>query len=114
VPGQRRAGDDSSKPDPLGPLLRFPRSRQPLWKRVLYFIGAALAFALGIVGWLLPVVTGIPFYILGLLLLAKASDRTVKWINRAEAKLPPRRRRQLRALLKKIPSRWLQESLRAD
>jgi uncharacterized membrane protein YbaN (DUF454 family) len=81
---------------------------------VLYFTGAAVAFGLGIVGWLVPIVTGIPFYILGLVLLAKASGRTVKWINRVEAKLPPRRRRQLRAAIKKIPIRWLRESVQAD
>jgi hypothetical protein len=100
--------------DVLPPLLRVPRSTQPLWKRILYFTGAAVAFGLGIVGWLVPVVTGIPFYILGLVLLAKASGRTVKWINWAEAKLPPGRRRQLRDAVKKIPIRWLRESVQAD
>jgi len=64
---------------------------------------------LGIVGWLMPVVTGIPFYIVGLVLLAKASGRTVKWINWADARLAPSRRRQLRAAIRKIPIRWLRE-----
>jgi uncharacterized membrane protein YbaN (DUF454 family) len=81
---------------------------------VLYLIGAVLAFALGIVGWLVPVITGIPFYVAGLVLLAKASNRTVNWMNWAEAKLPIRRRRQLRALIKKIPIRWIQELVRTD
>jgi hypothetical protein len=59
----------------------------------------------------MPVVTGIPFYIAGLVLLARASGRTVKWINWAEARLAPRRRRQLRAAIKKIPIRWLREAV---
>jgi len=97
----------------LPPLLRVRRSSQPLWKRVCYFAGAGVAFGLGIVGWLMPVVTGIPFYIVGLVLLAQASGRTVKWINWTEARLAPRRRRQLRAAIRKIPIRWLRESVQA-
>jgi uncharacterized membrane protein YbaN (DUF454 family) len=81
---------------------------------VLYLTGAAVAFALGIAGWLLPVIAGIPFYVVGLVLLAKASNGTVKWINWAEAKLPPRRRRQLRAAMRKAPIRWVRELVGAD
>jgi hypothetical protein len=66
----------------------YARAPPPLWKRVLCVIGAVILFALGIVGWLIPVVTGIPFYALGLVLLGISSQRVREWINHAERRLP--------------------------
>jgi uncharacterized membrane protein YbaN (DUF454 family) len=63
-------------------------------------------FALGIVGWLIPVVTGIPFLVFGLVLLGMSSQRAREWINRAERRLPLRWRRRLRAGLQRLPE-WL-------
>jgi uncharacterized membrane protein YbaN (DUF454 family) len=51
---------------------------------------------LGILGWLVPIVTGIPFYIVGLGLLGLASRRVRHWINAAERHLPRRVRLLLR------------------
>lgn len=70
---------------------------RPVWVRVLALAGAIACFALGMVGWLIPVITGLPFYAVGLVLLAVASDRVGSWINRLERRLPRALRLRLRA-----------------
>jgi hypothetical protein len=67
-------------------------------------VGALGFSALGLVGWLVPVVTGIPFYAAALVLLGLASARARAWINRAEGALPRRMRVGLRRGLRRIPS----------
>jgi uncharacterized membrane protein YbaN (DUF454 family) len=79
-------------------LERHARPR-PLWLRVLCVIGAVFFFLLGLIGWLVPVVTGIPFYVLSLILLGMASDRVRERINQMERKLPERWRAALRRAL---------------
>jgi len=96
----------SMAPDPPD-LLREPEHHRPLWMRVLYVAGAGIFFALGIVGWLIPVMTGIPFYVAGLALLALASDNARHFINRLERRLPRRVRWALRRGLAGIPSERL-------
>lgn len=95
------------------PLLKRRRQNQPLWKRVLLIGGAVLCFLVGILGWLVPVITGIPFYITALILLGLASPRVVDWINSAEAKLSPKWRKRLRAGLEKIPIKKLRDSVQS-
>jgi hypothetical protein len=95
------------------PLLRIARGRKPFWKRVLLIGGAVLCFIAGIFGWLIPIVTGVPFYVAGLVLLGMASPRVLQWINRTEAKLSPTWRRRLRQGLKKIPFRKVREAVRS-
>ena len=85
----------------------------PLWRRVLCVIGAVILFALGIVGWLIPVVTGLPFYALGLVLLGMSSQRVREWINHAERRLPIHWRRRLRATLRRLPG-WLTRSIEIE
>jgi uncharacterized membrane protein YbaN (DUF454 family) len=80
---------------------------------VLCVIGAVILFALGIVGWLIPVVTGIPFYALGLVLLGMSSQRVREWINHAERRLPIHWRRRLRATLRRLPG-WLTRSIEIE
>ena len=94
---------DRDPPD----LLREPEHHRPLWLRVVCFVGAGLCFLLGIVGWLIPVITGIPFYVAGLALLVLASDGARHFINRLERKLPRRVRWALRRRLAEIPSKRL-------
>jgi len=94
---------DRDPPD----LLREQKHHRPLWVRVLCFAGAVIFFVLGIVGWLIPVLTGIPFYVAGLALLALASDRARHLINRLERRLPRRLRWALRRGLAHIPSERL-------
>lgn len=96
----------------LPPLLRVPREPVPLGKRLLLIAGAILCFAVGIFGWLVPVVTGVPFYLLGLILLGSASRRVLEWVNRQEARLSPRWRKKLRDALVRIPSKRLRQRVR--
>lgn len=70
-----------------------------MWKRALLLTGAGCCFVLGVVGWLVPVVTGLPFYVAALILLAGASDRVRVWINARERRLPLAARRKLRSAL---------------
>jgi hypothetical protein len=83
----------------LPPLLRSDSKPRPLITRVALFIGAAVFFALGIVGWLVPVVTGVPFYIVAFAMLGASSRRAARVLNRAERRLPYRWRVGLRNLL---------------
>jgi hypothetical protein len=85
---------------PLPDLFREPERRHPLWLRILFLAGALVCFALGVVGWLIPVVTGLPFYAVGLVSLGLASDRVRHGVNRLE-------RRRIRSLLAKVPGGWL-------
>lgn len=85
----------------LPDLLEQHARPRPLWMRVLCIVGAVIFFLLGLVGWLIPVVTGIPFYVLSLILLGMASDRVRERINRVERRLPERWRVALRQALGK-------------
>ena len=74
----------------------------------MIFLGAALVFfAAGVVGWLIPVVTGIPFYAAGLVFLGLASDRTRRFINRLERRLAESTRRKIRRLIARVPGAWI-------
>ncbi len=90
----------------LPDLLPEHERKHPAWLRVLYLFGALLLFLGGIVGWLIPAVTGIPFYIAGLVLLSMASERARHWINSLERRLPEPVRRAVRAGLHMLPGPW--------
>jgi uncharacterized membrane protein YbaN (DUF454 family) len=70
---------------------------------LLCLVGALVCLVLGVVGWLIPVVTGIPFYAAAIVLLAMASDRTREWVNGLERRLPHDTRVSLRRALARIP-----------
>lgn len=91
----------------LPDLLREQDGPRPLWLRSLYLAGAAVCTVAGIVGWLIPAVTGIPFYVVALVLLGLASDRMRRWINRLERRLPEKARWRLRRGLAKLPGSWV-------
>lgn len=78
--------------------------KRALWVRALCVAGALVCFALGVVGWLIPVVTGLPFYAVGLLLLGMASSRVARWINRMDRRLPLAVRIKLRQWTRRQPS----------
>src|SRR5712664_1343635 len=88
----------SSSP-PLPDLLREQDGRHPVWLRLIFLAAA--------VGWLIPVITGIPFYAAGLVFLGLASDRVRRWINRLERRLAESTRQRIRRLLAKLPGAWV-------
>src|SRR5262245_10078866 len=86
-------------PDPpadLPDLIRTDGPQRTAVMRLLMFVLAGLFFVLGIIGWLLPVVTGIPFYVLAAVCLGMADKRFARWINERERRLPEKFRRLLR------------------
>ena len=95
----------TTHPPPELPALLRKRPAPPPWRRVLYLVGAVLAFAAGIAGWVIPVLTGLPFWVGGFVLLAMASQGTRHAINALERRLPESWRRRLRRRIKKVPSR---------
>jgi hypothetical protein len=92
---------------PLPDLLRDQDGRHPFWMRMIFLGAALVCFVLGVVGWLIPVITGIPFYAAGLVFLGLASDRTRRLINRLEHRLSESTRRKIRRFIGKIPGRWV-------
>jgi hypothetical protein len=96
-------------PGELPDLLRQQDGRHPFWLRLVFLALALVCFVLGVVGWLIPVVTGIPFYAAGLVFLGLASDRTRRLINRLERRLSESTRRKIRRLIARIPGRWVRD-----
>lgn len=91
--------DPSDLPD-LPDLLKIPPVARNPWLRVLLALGGVLCMVLGVVGWLVPVVPGIPFYILGAVLFGMAHPPLGRWINRKERGFSPRVRLMLRPRLR--------------
>lgn len=91
--------DDAEKP--LSDLIREPDSRPHVGLRIFALAAGALFMVAGVIGWLVPIVTGIPFYIVGLALLGVGSERVRRVINRSEARLPYRWRRRIRRMLRR-------------
>ena len=92
---------------PLPDLLHDQQGRHPFWLRVVFLGAALVCFVGGVVGWLIPVVTGIPFYAAGLVFLGLASDRTRRLINRLERRLSESTRLRIRRLIARMPGRWV-------
>ena len=69
--------------------------------RIALVIAALACFALGILFWLIPVLTGVPFLLLAFLCLGMASHRVARWINIQERRLPKRCRLWLRPRLRR-------------
>jgi hypothetical protein len=93
--------------DDLPDLLPPRRNERPLWLRAIYFGAGIILMILGFVGWVIPIVTGIPFYIAGIVCLSLASTRVREWINRAERCLSHENRRRLRHWIRKVPSKTI-------
>lgn len=82
--------------DPFGELVPPFVGERSLVRRVtLITVGVVLLF-LGIVFWLMPVMTGIPFWVAGLICLAKASEKVRVLVNGGDRRLPARLRKILR------------------
>src|SRR5262245_38392993 len=90
-------------PDELPDLLTPHGRLRPLWVRALCLAGAFVFFFLGLAGWLILVISGIPFYLVPIVLLGLVCDRALMAINRLERRLPHRWRVELRRVLGKFP-----------
>lgn len=82
--------------EPLPDLVSEQPTSLPPWRRTLLLVTGQLCLVLGVIFWLIPVVTGIPFYLAGFALLAPVSPRFARWINALDRKLPHRARLALR------------------
>lgn len=87
--------------DELPDLLPEQRTERGLIVRIGLLVATGILFVLAIVFWLVPVVTGIPFWILGLITLGMASRRAARWINARERRLPRKLRLALRPRLRR-------------
>jgi hypothetical protein len=88
---------DVSLPD----LIATDGPRPGVIKRTALFALAFVFFVLGVIFWLLPIATGVPFYIASLATLGIASRRVARWINRQETRLPLRWRFRIRKMLRR-------------
>jgi hypothetical protein len=100
----RSKGD--GPPVELPDLLQVERHGAGAVRKMALLLVAGGFFLLGIVFWLIPVVTGLPFHLLALMTLGMASRRVAGWINRHERRLPWRWRLRLRPALRR---RWRRE-----
>ena len=87
--------------DELPDLLSEEPTERGLVVRVGLMVATAVLFILAIVFWLIPVLTGIPFWILGFVTLGMASRRAARWINARERRLPRKLRLALRPRLRR-------------
>lgn len=83
-------------PWPHDELILPPKRQHPLWRRVLFVIGAFFFMLLGIIFWIAPIITGIPFWIAAFIMLAMVSQKIRRGINWCDRKLPRRMRIALR------------------
>lgn len=70
--------------------------RRRLWQRAGLVLLALVCFALGVLGWLIPIMSGVPFHVGGLFLVGMVSPGIAKRLNGAERRLPQRLRKLLR------------------
>lgn len=90
---------------PQDELIHPFKGAHPLWAKILLVLAAIVCMILGFVLWIIPVITGIPFWIIGFIILAAVSDKFRRLINRLDRKLPTRARIALRHARDKIHHR---------
>ena len=95
TPEEERAEEKSTEDElarwsrSLPELLPESTSHHPVLRMAA--LGASLIFfALGIAGWLIPVVTGVPFHVLGILTLGMAIPAVARRINAWEQRRSPK------------------------
>jgi len=81
---------------PLPELLALDADTRPAWKRTVLFGCGVICIVIGVICGPIPIMTGIPFYIGGAVLLGMSNKHVAAWINRWERKLPRRARLMLR------------------
>jgi uncharacterized membrane protein YbaN (DUF454 family) len=61
--------------------------RRPWWQKVFYPIIGAILIAAGIIGWILPIVPGVPLIVIGIPLLVCFNARTELRVRRQTHRL---------------------------
>jgi hypothetical protein len=85
--------------DELVALVPVPRQARWTWKRLAFLIVSLVLIAGGFALVPVPVASGLPLWIPGILMLGLAVPPVARWINRLESRLPDRWRRRLRPRL---------------
>jgi len=81
-------------------LLQADPQKRGRTVRILLTLLAVVVLGLGVVAWILPFLSGIPLFILGLTMLGMASRRVAIAVNAAESRLPTKWRLWLRPTLR--------------
>ncbi len=85
---QPAQSDEIQENDDLSELIPEEKNDSGLLKKCILVIGGLGLIVLGIIGWILPVLIGVPFVIGGLAMLSVAFKPLRKWVNAWDAKLP--------------------------
>lgn len=93
----------------LGDLIPVEWTRKPLWVRLLLGTIGVVLVALGMIGWLMPVIPGFVLVPFGLILIAAISRWCARRINRLDRRLPERTRRFIHH-----PVHWVEARLPGD
>jgi hypothetical protein len=112
---QREAAepDEADKArDELVALVPEPRVTRWTWKRLAFLLGSLVLIAGGFALVPVPVASGLPLWIPGILMLGLAVPPVARLINRFESRLPDRWRRRLRPRLWWRARRRLKEPAR--
>jgi hypothetical protein len=72
----------------LPPLFQSCGNKHSFAARLFYIFFGSLLMVLGVIGWLLPFVPGVPILIFGISLIAISTPGGVELINRCEERLP--------------------------
>ncbi|MDX9975931.1 MAG: hypothetical protein RBU21_23335 [FCB group bacterium] len=93
----------------LGDLIPVEWVRKPLWIRLLLGTIGVVLVAVGMIGWLMPVIPGFVLVPFGLILIAAMSRWCARRINRLDRRLPERTRKFIHH-----PVHWVEARLPGD
>jgi uncharacterized membrane protein HdeD (DUF308 family) len=83
----------------LPPLIPEDVDLKPAWKKYVLLGVGILLIVVGIIFVPVPVMSGVPFWVVGALVLGVSVPPFARFVNRQEARLPARWRRKLRPRL---------------
>lgn len=94
--------------DELGELIPMEWVRRPWYVRLVIGLIGVVFIALGILGWLIPVIPGFFLVPVGVILIAASSAWVARHVNAYEGRLSPRTRRAIHH-----PVHWVEARLPA-
>jgi DMSO reductase anchor subunit len=95
-PAQSLKTTPTRRADALSDFVPTTWVAKSLTGRLLMLLLAVGLLLLGLLGWIIPLITGVPFLIASVVAVAMASHRVCRWVNFVEGKFPVRLRRGLR------------------